>query len=75
MTQPLSPAERTFRARLVDVLADLACPLPSALAAALDEHLYRHDAQGYSLCFAGPERERLLAELNPLLFAYNGDTL
>ena len=42
----LSPTERAFRARLSTLLADLACPIPPALAAALEEHLYRVDGQG-----------------------------
>lgn len=75
MSQSASTKELLFRTRLSAVLADFACPLPPALAAALEDHLYRHDNAGYSLCFDGPERQRLLAELNPILAAYQGDTL
>jgi len=70
-----SPQELAFRLRLSALLADFNCPLPEALISALQDHLYRVDAQGYSLCWDGPERERLMADLNPILHSYTGETL
>lgn len=71
----IAPAERAFRVRLRTLLDDLGCPIPPPLWCALEEHLYRCDAQGYSLCWDGPERQRLLAELHPILAPCTGETL
>jgi hypothetical protein len=66
----LSECERAFRESLTALLNDLSVDLPWQLAEALVEHLYRVDGDGRSLCFANPERERLLAELTPVLLAH-----
>jgi hypothetical protein len=66
----MSECERRFRESLDALIDDEAIVLPQGLRAALHDHLHRRDRQGLSLCFANPERERLMAELTPVLLAH-----
>lgn len=67
MPQRTSLREVCFREGLAALIRDANLVLPWGLREALEDHLYRHDSQGYSLCFHNPERERLCAELTPIL--------
>jgi hypothetical protein len=55
--------EQAFRQGLWDFTARDATTLPPTLYEAMMDHLTRTDAQGLSLCFNGPLRERLLADI------------
>jgi hypothetical protein len=65
-----APHEEDWREAAGALLRDRAVVLPAPLAQALNDHLERRDSQGYSLCFDGIERQRLLAELTPHLLAH-----
>jgi len=62
-----SPQERQFRETLAVVLETCINSLPFNLFHALTDHLEREDSEGFSLCFAGPTRERYLGELEEWL--------
>lgn len=58
-----SPRETAFRNDLRQWAATWWQHLPSTLCDDIADHLSRTDTQGYSLCFDGPQRERLLGDL------------
>ena len=55
--------EVAFRDALLDFATAHAEALPPTLYEAIMDHLTRTDADGHSLCLAGPLREALLAEV------------
>jgi hypothetical protein len=55
--------EIAFRAALQAVATSYATAMPPLLYGAVMDHLTRVDGQGLSLCFHGPLRERLLADV------------
>jgi hypothetical protein len=63
--------EHFFRSNLTDLVTTLHETLPPYLLGDVQDHLTRTDAQGYSLCFAGPLRERLMHDLKTWLIAHN----
>ena len=62
-----SPTGQLFRRTLRELLAELHTALPCDLRDALHDHLTRKDAQGFSLCFNSPTREKFMAELETWL--------
>jgi hypothetical protein len=62
-----SPTEQAFRRTLWELLVELRTTLPADLREALRDHLTRKDAQGFSLCFNSPTREKFMVELETWL--------
>jgi len=56
--------ELAFRASLEAFIDDYETFMPCGLSAALLDHLTRTDASGLSLCFNGPLRQALLADVS-----------
>jgi hypothetical protein len=49
-----------FRSAMMALTQDDDLALPTPLRRDILDHLYRKDAQGWSLCFDSPQREQLI---------------